>query len=940
MNYPLISEYIEAIKAAKDNFDQLKHLRPVLDDDGLPVMTSGNFAVVFKMKDEQTGKFYAVKCFTKEQEGRAEAYKLITEELATVDSPYILSIKYLEKELFVDTEQTDETEFPVLLMDWVEGKTLDKYLRENLDDKYALEMLAYRFSQLAQWLIPQPFAHGDLKPDNILVKEDGTLVLVDYDGMYVPAMKGQKARELGSPDFRHPSRTEGDFDEHIDDFALLILTFSILIACESPSSFSFPVLTNDDFHSLNTSQSLKHIFPSSNAAINKTVSAIVNCIIDNEMMLSLTIYDTIAKQIRWNYYIYAQNYDDLLKGQCIDGYTYYKKFHRESGFDENSKHYPVSLATAVDKVDVEYEYPYAYNYNHSFYKGILLNASDIYEDSYLGEPYAEFWVEMSLPSDTIVIGKEALSNCAIVELIVVPNSVKYVGDKAFYNCENLRYIVFPESIEGFGTDIFSLKDSYVNSITGNTDTQHYGKGAHSLVNIIVPDGTKEYYANLLPDYRHLIVDFSEIANSKDPAIKSLFDNTEKKKVAENRKLSTEVTDEDIANAWTDEYGVRYSHDKKRLLKGPEIDFIKDDYFINPNTKVICEDAFRECFFYKAIIPNGVEIVGNYAFYKCFYLNYINLPNSITDIGYSAFESCGLMALDIPDSIRFIGIGAFSCCEHLSFIKIGCGLSKLENSVFSNCYDLEEIIIPNNITSIEKYAFSYCDSLKSISLPSSIKSIYEESFIGCDALQSIVVPKGKKQLFETFLPKFKGIIVEDTNLDPRITDKDLGNAWIDEFGVKYSEDKKRLLKADRQIKKYSILKGTMVICDNAFEFCDIMTSVSIPDSVVTIGRFAFSCCESLKHITFPKSITNIGYGAFDGCKDLTSITIPSSVTFVGSFAFLNCAKLTSVAIPNSVTYIGKEPFKRCSNLETIYISNGLFAKFEKLLPNYKDKIVEE
>lgn len=96
MNYPLISEYIEAIKAAEDNFDQLKHLRPVLDDDGLPVMTSGNLAVVFKMKDEQIGKFYAVKCFTKEQEGRAEAYKLITEELAKVDSPYILSISYLE----------------------------------------------------------------------------------------------------------------------------------------------------------------------------------------------------------------------------------------------------------------------------------------------------------------------------------------------------------------------------------------------------------------------------------------------------------------------------------------------------------------------------------------------------------------------------------------------------------------------------------------------------------------------------------------------------------------------------------------------------------------------------------------------------------------------------------------------------------------------------
>lgn len=237
MNYPLISEYIEAIKAAEDNFEELSYLSPVLGDDGLPVMTSGNFAVVFKMKDVKSGKFYAVKCFTKEQEGRAEAYREITKEMEKVSSPYILSIRYLEKELFVDTDQTSETEFPVLLMDWVEGKTLDKYLRENLDDKYALEMLAYRFSQLAQWLIPQPFAHGDLKPDNILVREDGTLVLVDYDGMYVPAMKGQKARELGSPDFRHPLRTENDFDEHIDDFTLMSILVSLIGISKYPKLY-------------------------------------------------------------------------------------------------------------------------------------------------------------------------------------------------------------------------------------------------------------------------------------------------------------------------------------------------------------------------------------------------------------------------------------------------------------------------------------------------------------------------------------------------------------------------------------------------------------------------------------------------------------------------------------------------------------------------------
>ena len=121
MNYPLISEYVEAIKAAEDNFDQLKHLRPVFGEDGEPVMTSGNFAVVFKMKDEQTGKLHAVKCFLKEQEGRAEAYRQIAEELEYVSSTFLTPIKYLDKELFVDSSNSEDSEFPVLLMDWVEG---------------------------------------------------------------------------------------------------------------------------------------------------------------------------------------------------------------------------------------------------------------------------------------------------------------------------------------------------------------------------------------------------------------------------------------------------------------------------------------------------------------------------------------------------------------------------------------------------------------------------------------------------------------------------------------------------------------------------------------------------------------------------------------------------------------------------------------------------
>ena len=79
MQYPLISEYVRAIQDASNNLDELAYLVPVQDDHGEPYRSSGAFAVVFKMKDEQTGKCYALKCFTEEQEGRAEAYRNIVD---------------------------------------------------------------------------------------------------------------------------------------------------------------------------------------------------------------------------------------------------------------------------------------------------------------------------------------------------------------------------------------------------------------------------------------------------------------------------------------------------------------------------------------------------------------------------------------------------------------------------------------------------------------------------------------------------------------------------------------------------------------------------------------------------------------------------------------------------------------------------------------------
>ena len=232
MNYPSISDYIEALRDAEDSLSELKDLRLVYDDQGHPIMSSGNFAVVFKMQ-APTGEYHALKCFLRDQEERSERYRMIAEELQYVQSTYLVKFRYLESELFVDVPNTGGEEYPVLLMDWVDGIPLDQYLKTIINKSYEKDLLykkdllAYRFSLLARWLVTQPFAHGDLKPDNICVRRDGSLVLLDYDGMYVPALSGRKPLEQGSPHYRHPLRSTLPFDEHIDDYSLSLILLSL-----------------------------------------------------------------------------------------------------------------------------------------------------------------------------------------------------------------------------------------------------------------------------------------------------------------------------------------------------------------------------------------------------------------------------------------------------------------------------------------------------------------------------------------------------------------------------------------------------------------------------------------------------------------------------------------------------------------------------------------
>ena len=407
MQYPLISEYLAAIREAKDNLDRLSHLVPVLDKYGEPYRSSGAFAVVFKMKDEQTGKCYALKCFTEEQEGRAEAYRKIAEELEFVDSPYITSVKYIEKELFVDSNCENE-EFPVLLMDWIEGETMETYIAANYTDTHAMSMLCYRFCKMAAWLRSQSFAHGDIKPDNIMVRPDGTLTLVDYDGMFVPAMKGQKSPTIGTKDFSHPLRTIDDFDETIDDFALASIALSLKAISLDPSLL-------DQYGA-----SDRLLFSAADyldLSKSNTFTALQGLLADEEARTLMSMF------------LLASAKKDL--SMCS-----FRLFGVEKPKEEEVWSTEVTDEDLEDAVEDEFGVKYSKDWKR------LLKAPESLSGKY------------TIRKGVKVIGNSAFWLCSSLTNINIPNSVTNIENEAFWGCKSLININIPNSVTNIGKMAF------------------------------------------------------------------------------------------------------------------------------------------------------------------------------------------------------------------------------------------------------------------------------------------------------------------------------------------------------------------------------------------------------------------------------------------------------------------------------------------------------
>ena len=520
--------------------------------------------------------------------------------------------------------------------------------------------------------------------------------------------------------------------------------------------------------------------------------------------------------------------------------------------------------------------------------------------------------DLVIPNTISTISDFAFDGCSSLTSVTIGNSVTSIEDWAFGNCSSLTSITIPNSVTSIGdwafTECSLLETIYVEATTPPTLIGDVFMGAPISL-CYIPCGTLAAYE--ASDWAQYISEFVE-EDCVDPTWQILYTSIDSTVVT---PYKTDVFGANIvSNEYQDGQGVI-------TFDGP------------------------------------VTSIGVFAFYSCTSITSIAIPNGVTSIGQYAFRDCSfLISITIPNSVTSIGEGAFFNCHSLSSLTISNSVTSIGERAFYYCRFLTSITLPNSVTSIGGNAFSDCYSLDTIHVEATTPPALEDSTVFMNTPAPVcVIPCGTLAAYEASdWANYMGEFVEEGCIDPtwQITYTSTNDSIVTPNDV-------NVFGANIVSNTYENGVGTITfdgpvtsIGDYAFLRCSSLTSITIPNSVTSIGFYhAFSGCSSLTSITIPNGVRRIGDFVFKDCSSLASMVVesgnttydsrdncnaiietatntliagcqntivPNSVTSIGEQAFRGHSSLTSITIPNSVTSIGNGAFYYCSSLDTIYV----------------------
>ena len=549
-------------------------------------------------------------------------------------------------------------------------------------------------------------------------------------------------------------------------------------------------------------------------------------------------------------------------------------------------------------------------------------------------------VSVAIPNSVTSIGSFAFSGCSGLASVTIPNNVTNIGENAFTQCENLSELVYNAKNAKISASTTNL------SFPASIKTVTIGKDVESIPSCFLYNN-KNVTSITIPNS---VTNIGENAFAQCENLSELVYN------AKNAKLSASTTN------------LPFPASIKTVTIGKEVESIPQ-YFLYNNKNVtsitipnsvtsIGYGAFSGCRGISSIIiPNSITGIGDNVFSGCSYLTSVTIPNSVTNIGGSAFEDCkSLTSISIPNSVTSIGGGAFSRCAGLTSVTIPNSVTMIGSFAFNSCSNLTSIAIPNSVTTIGKSAFAGCKNLTSIVIPNSMTSIEEAVFQNCSSLTSISIPNSVMSIGGSAFSGCSGLTSVTIPNSVTWIGQDAFSGCYNLVNLEYNA--KNAMVSSRfptSIKTVTIGNEVESIPSSFLYDNHNVTSVTIPNSVTSIGEYAFYGCMGLKKIfnnsslLLSKGYTSNGYiayyanaiynnvsveGDYKLCRDNNgdryvcgylgsekNISLPINIVGIADYALDDCSGLTSITIPNSVKNIGDYAFYGCK-LQTLIIGSDV------------------
>lgn len=511
-----------------------------------------------------------------------------------------------------------------------------------------------------------------------------------------------------------------------------------------------------------------------------------------------------------------------------------------------------------------------------------------------------------------------------IKSVKIPSSVTRIGESAFYDCDDLNDVTIPGSVRTIEKDAFGC--------------------CGGLKRVVLEEGVVELKERVFE-----ACPLTEITLPKSLRCVGL----------------SSLGDFEIP---TDENGMQIMDGI--LFSVPKS--VKGHFMIPDGVRVIGSDVFAGCEALTQItIPQSVVSISDNAFAGCSALKTVALPEGLEYVGVQAFAGCSsLESIALPEGVQYIGARAFGTymmvtkhpdeyytCEKLKRAVLPTQLGSVPARLFSGCCALEAVSLPNTATEIEDGAFSGCVALKGLWMPTQLKRIKDYAFAGCRSLVQLDIPNTVTEigngafedcsaLKELRLPaRLQKIGDSAFQSCHSLTQLDIPDT-VTEVGCQAFEDCAAaapvgdFLMLGGVLLRYcgnggdvTVPDGVFLIADGAFQECETVTGVTMPDSVKSVGC-AFSNCKNLKSVKYSGNVSVIRSRTFSSCGALTDVALPAGLQVIEEGAFWGCNNLHTIALPPHFVRIEADAFVRCTKLQTVLLSEQIGSVDAKAFPKSK------